>query len=679
MRRLTKLNTLILNNNQLGHNQLRQLPSLISLETLHLRNTQRNLNNIPTSLESLINLVDLDLSQNQLPMLPEALYTIPTLKRLNLSDNNLNEFPADVSEYWKQLEILNLSRNQIAALPTSIGKLSRLRRLYLCNNRLDFEGIPSSIGKLAYLEVFTASENQLEMVTEGLFRCCKLKRLILSNNKLITLPDSIHLLSELDELDLANNPDLVMPPKPPEYQYYSKGSGLEYYNIDFSLPKQLQMAGAPAPPNLALPPSPSTKDPIARKIRLRRRHREGVKDEESNQAKVLKGMSELAKEKHANMCRMEGWNEELNLKPKRWDEALAKPQLDYSEFFDTQVGQAPGMFIWEIENFLPNLIEDELHGKFYEGDCYIVLHTYLDDNHSLEWQIHYWIGQYATLDKKACSAIHAVNLRNYLGAQCRTIREEQNDESEEFLLLFPEGIMYIEGGRTASGFFTVEETEIVHRMYRLHELPNQQRQLYLETVPISIQSLDSRFVFVLDAGHVIYVWNGRKSKNTMKQKGRLLAEKVNKEERKNKAEIVFCVQHDEPEEFWKEVYGLNKKKHKISTQIDSSFGNRTEESEVSADPIPNLDDEPPISIDFKQAAKDVQEQTDLDNFKPFHPLLYQVGLGMGFLELPQIEFREGKLKPSLLDSKSVYILDCSSDLFVWYVLIRKCFDGKTCA
>lgn len=61
------------------------------------------------------------------------------------------------------------------------------------------------------------------------------------------------------------------------------------------------------------------------------------------------------------------------------------------------------------------------------------------------------------MDKKACSAIHAVNLRNYLGAQGRTHREEQADESDEFLGLFDHDITYIEGGRTASGFFTVEE------------------------------------------------------------------------------------------------------------------------------------------------------------------------------------------------------------------------------
>lgn len=114
-----------------------------------------------------------------------------------------------------------------------------------------------------------------------------------------------------------------------------------------------------------------------------------------------------------------------------------------------------------MENFVPLQVDETFHGKFYEADCYIILKvtaalpshsrshgrlcgrvfltfvplhwkTSLDDNGSLSWQIFYWIGQEATLDKKACSAIHAVNLRNCLGAEGRTIREEMGDESEEF-------------------------------------------------------------------------------------------------------------------------------------------------------------------------------------------------------------------------------------------------------
>ena len=69
----------------------------------------------------------------------------------------------------------------------------------------------------------------------------------------------------------------------------------------------------------------------------------------------------------------------------------------------------------------------------------------------------YYLPLYLQLDKKACSAIHAVNLRNLLGADCRTIRQEMNDEDDDFLALFPCGLSYIEGGRTSSGFFTVED------------------------------------------------------------------------------------------------------------------------------------------------------------------------------------------------------------------------------
>lgn len=52
------------------------------------------------------------------------------------------------------------------------------------------------------------------MIPEGLCRCGNLKKLNLSFNQLITLPDSIYLLGDMDLLDLRNNPELVMPSKP---------------------------------------------------------------------------------------------------------------------------------------------------------------------------------------------------------------------------------------------------------------------------------------------------------------------------------------------------------------------------------------------------------------------------------------------------------------------------------
>jgi Leucine-rich repeat (LRR) protein len=56
-----------------------------------MRNTQRNLTNIPVNLEGLVHLEDIDMSQNELTKIPEGLLTIPNLKRLNLGSNQVSK------------------------------------------------------------------------------------------------------------------------------------------------------------------------------------------------------------------------------------------------------------------------------------------------------------------------------------------------------------------------------------------------------------------------------------------------------------------------------------------------------------------------------------------------------------------------------------------------------------
>lgn len=60
----------------------------------------------------------------------------------------------------------------------------------------------------------------------------------------------------------------------------------------------------------------------------------------------------------------------------------------------------------------------------------------------------------------------------------------------------------------------------------------------------------------------------------------------------------------------------------------------------------------------------LQEHVDPD-FTPVVPRLYQVRLGMGYLELPQVEVPHGKLVNTLLNNRNVYILDCYLDVYVW--------------
>nr|XP_053630930.1 protein flightless-1 homolog [Cherax quadricarinatus] len=169
IRRLVHLQTLVLNNNPLTHFQFRQLPSLVALQTLHMRATQRSPSNLPASLENLTNLADVDLSHNNLDKIPDCIYTLSNLKRLNMSDNAITEISVAI-ENWSKLEVLNMCRNQLTALPLQICKLETLRRLMVNENQLDFEGIPSGIGKIVGLEMFAAAHNRLEMIPEGLCR-----------------------------------------------------------------------------------------------------------------------------------------------------------------------------------------------------------------------------------------------------------------------------------------------------------------------------------------------------------------------------------------------------------------------------------------------------------------------------------------------------------------------------
>ena len=127
LRRLSNLQTLILSNNPLSHFQIRPLPSLTELRTLHMRNTQRTLSNIPTGLEGLIHLSDVDLSENQLTKVPEGLLHVPNIKRLNLGSNQITEISGEI-EIWQKLETLILSRNAS----------SRIIFIVMKNNNLNF-------------------------------------------------------------------------------------------------------------------------------------------------------------------------------------------------------------------------------------------------------------------------------------------------------------------------------------------------------------------------------------------------------------------------------------------------------------------------------------------------------------------------------------------------------------
>ena len=88
--------------------------------------------------------------------------------------------------------------------------------------------------------------------------------------------------------------------------------------------------------------------------------------------------------------------------------------------------------------------------------------------------------------------MHAVNLRNMLQAKTRTLRQEMNDEDDEFLDLFDGDICYIDGGNQ-SGFYLVEEQVFETRLYCIEDAAAPR----IFPVPLKASSLHPKHVLIL--------------------------------------------------------------------------------------------------------------------------------------------------------------------------------------
>ncbi|KAH7339609.1 hypothetical protein B0J17DRAFT_716617 [Rhizoctonia solani] len=82
------------------------------------------------------------------------------------------------------------------------------------------------------------------------------------------------------------------------------------------------------------------------------------------------------------------------------------------------VGQEERLWIWRIEEFRVVPWPDDRRGQFYDGDSYIVLHTYKRnlDTEALAHDLHFWLGSQTSLDEAGTAAYKTVELDDQPGA-----------------------------------------------------------------------------------------------------------------------------------------------------------------------------------------------------------------------------------------------------------------------
>ena len=62
-------------------------------------------------------------------------------------------------------------------------------------------------------------------------------------------------------------------------------------------------------------------------------------------------------------------------------------------------GQGEGVLVWRVEKFDVVLQPADSHGSFYQGDSYLVLHTFKANptTSALKHHLHFWLGSDTSL------------------------------------------------------------------------------------------------------------------------------------------------------------------------------------------------------------------------------------------------------------------------------------------
>jgi len=258
-------------------------------------------------------------------------------------------------------------------------------------------------------------------------------------------------------------------------------------------------------------------------------------------------------------------------------------------------GKKPGLEIWRIEKFHVKAWPLDEYGKFYNGDSYIVLHTFKKTANSdaLAWDVHFWLGAYTTQDEAGTAAYKTVELDDFLGGAPVQHREVQGYESELFLSYFKS--IQILGGGIESGFKHVKPTEYAPRLLHIKG----KKYVRVMQVELTAAALNSGDVFILDDGMTLYQWQGKSSGPSEKIKAAQLIHAI-ADERSGKPKIIIIDEtNDSNPEFWIKLGG----KGKIATAAEG--GNDIEYEKQTATPkrLFRLSDATG-NMEFEQIAQD---------------------------------------------------------------------------
>jgi hypothetical protein len=276
------------------------------------------------------------------------------------------------------------------------------------------------------------------------------------------------------------------------------------------------------------------------------------------------------------------------------------------------VGGSVGLQVWRIENMMPVPVPEEMYGKFFSGDSYIILNTQVVNK---KWEIHFWLGNNSSKDEIGAAAYKTCELDECLGGGPVQFRQVQGHETGNFMAMFKQGIEYAEGG-VDSAFKKVErdvyETRLLHVKGK--------RNVRVQQVELAASSLNQGDSFILDMGLKLFLWNGSEANRYEKAKALQVLTRL-RNERGARPSVTVMDDDASNAEFWSTLGGT-----------EADVGAATDDAAA------------------EKAASGALK-------------LYKASDETGSLTITEVA--SGKLTKDMLDTSDVFVVDNTTAIYVW--------------
>ncbi|KAL4869348.1 hypothetical protein BDV12DRAFT_167975 [Aspergillus spectabilis] len=226
-RRLQRLHTLNLSNNNLSMSEIQVILEMASLRDLKLAKNSLE-GSFLGEIGRLRNLEVLDLRENSLTALPETLADLTSLRVLNVGNNQLTFLPFEILHTLPLKEII-APKNKLKGtlIPASVSKLDALQNLDVVGNALlklseneslalpGLQTLAISMNRIQSLPdvsawqallTLSAEDNSIRELPPGFIELKNIRNVDLTGNDISKLDARIGLMDSLVTFRIANNP-----------------------------------------------------------------------------------------------------------------------------------------------------------------------------------------------------------------------------------------------------------------------------------------------------------------------------------------------------------------------------------------------------------------------------------------------------------------------------------------